>query len=225
MPDRRCSLLPSDRDERNEIVGAAQWCSCRLFVLGFPPGGQRVRSFLFRGTMDAIHGFGSPGSVFSFVLPAERERENFLPSCTTKTTVDIAHAVLRLHDRFGLVCVRFFDWGVALEEFRFVHVCASSFYLVELSVDFPRCVWVVLLQVSSHARSISANIKALSLSLHRKFQIQACNNGTSPLQRRSWRKLKHKADNSGWQCGTGQQQLPEGFCHKNVSRRRPVSAT
>ena len=62
---------------------------------------------------------------------------NFHPS----TTVDNVHPVLGLHDRCGLGSVRFFDWRAALEELRFLHVCVSHLYLVELFCGvFTLCV-------------------------------------------------------------------------------------
>ena len=39
------------------------------------------------------------------------------------------------HARFGLACIRFFDWIVVLAELRFVHVCMSPWYLVEILLD------------------------------------------------------------------------------------------
>ena len=54
------------------------------------------------------------------------------------TTVDNVHPVLRQYDRFWFGCVRVFDRSVAFEERRFVHVCESTFYLVENLVEFPR---------------------------------------------------------------------------------------
>ena len=60
------------------------------------------------------------------------------------TTVNNVHPVLRHYDRFGLGCVRFFDWRAALEESCFVHVCVRLFYFVELFVEFPRFAWCVI---------------------------------------------------------------------------------
>ena len=81
---------------------------------------------------------GSLGFVVWFSFPAERER-TFSNLVQGSTTVDNVHPVLRLHDRFGLGCVRLFDRR-ALEEVRVVHICGTPIDFVELFVKFPRFV-------------------------------------------------------------------------------------
>ena len=73
-------------------------------------------------------------SLVWFFFPVEKEFP--LHHVQGSTTVDYVHPLLRLCDRFWLGCV--FDRNVAFEERRFVHVCESTFYLVDILVEFPR---------------------------------------------------------------------------------------
>ena len=68
--------------------------------------------------------FGSPSCfwcVVWFSFPAEKDK--FHHHRQISTTVNNVQPLLRLHHRFSLGCVRFFDRRVAFEEVCFVHVC------------------------------------------------------------------------------------------------------